>query len=160
MSRWCKHILGEYVEELASNLQKWIWCEVEIHEVEGGYTVRLLANAAALRELYGTKVFPDDVFDLCTGPTVRPSKDSLRCLVYKVLYRSLFLLDEHPVITRMWTFGEGLFALLRMRLIEVPIAVVGQVFGTQLRKQNQARLTAFRQWYASMERLILCSGKY
>lgn len=88
-TRWYKYILTDYNEELCMNLRKWVWLSVEVYQTDGGFCMRLIEDVSGLRELYGERVIPDGILELCTGTFVRAEQCSLREHAFKQLYGKL-----------------------------------------------------------------------
>jgi DNA/RNA-binding domain of Phe-tRNA-synthetase-like protein len=59
------------------------------------------------------------------------------------LVTKLLVVDEHPVVTRFWTFRDGVDRMLTFSLLRVALVVL-QLPTKNPRPQNQRRLRAVR----------------
>ena len=94
--------------------------EVEIGDME----------SAKSRQLYGGQVLPEDLCEILNG-----SLGDMECIclngtnrmhvanaLYLVLHRLVLKAEEHPIVSRFFTFTHCCFSLLRMKLLKFPSA--------------------------------------
>ena len=153
-SRVFRHLMVDYSEEFSMSLWRWLESETRLlqeHEVDSV----AMAAAKDLQKLYGSAVLPDELLEVYNSglarPHHRPVGDAdlpeVRRWFFRVLRNAVIVLDEHPVVSRMFTFVSCVQTLLRYRLLHLP-ATVFSVSLVKPRAENQARLARFHKYLA------------
>jgi len=154
-----KYLTPAYADEFGSQLREHIL-----------QNAKLLVQAClpkqqrpdhGLRLLYGQDVFPDSITEILNVDSRSLAHASLqitdvrafRGLLFAELYKSIIRVENTPVITRFFLFGECAFSLLRAQLLELP----GAIFTLEAKpsqKKTQRRITGFQTFYNDPERQV------
>ena len=136
--RLYKYLMVSYIEEFAANLRLYLLRSVELHVgTLDANIVSLRDQALRLQELYGHGVLPDELLEVyniglqCPLHACSPTAlvEAVRRRFYDTLYKLVLLIEERPVVTRFWTFTNCVWALCRMKILDLPsdILSVGTV---------------------------------
>lgn len=158
-SRMFRHLMPHYAEEFSRNI--WLYLEKNAYLVAPETAdILCVCESIHLQKLYGKAVLPDDLLEAFNyelrKPCHLPSEknpltlDAARALMFKSLQKHCILVDEAPVITRMFTFADCCFALLRFRLLGLPASVFSTA-GSTPAKANQLRLGRYAAYHIDKE---------
>ena len=155
-SRLYKYIMPQYADEIGANLRTFILENLLLeHEEVSGFEDRV---DYALLNLYGHGVIPFELVQFLNhdiqrlvhrcppGTNLAAARGELFAQLYKLVCR----VETHPVVTRMWTFTNCIWAMLLCKLLGLP----NYIFSTsavQLRPENERRMQRFRIWWQKPE---------
>ena len=154
-SRLYRHIIPDYIEEFTFSLRSYVnglelvpcsACDIARSGREAGLR---------LQELYGGGVLPDDLLTFYNCGLARfahacdagAEENDVRKVAFDLLFKYVLFIEEHPVVTRFWLFTSCVNALLRMRLLNLPVGI-WKLAHTKPQKQNQSRLDRFKHFYS------------
>ena len=155
-SRLYKYIMPQYADEIGANLRNFIVENLQLeHEEVSSFEDR---PDHALLNLYGHGIIPFELMQFLNHDIQRlvhrcPAGTSLaaaRGELFAQLYKLVCRVETHPVVTRMWTFTNCIWAMLSCKLLGLP----NYIFSTsavQLRPENERRLQRFRIWWQKPE---------
>eukprot|EP00434_Breviolum_minutum_P002808 symbB.v1.2.002468.t1/scaffold99.1/size346285/24 len=155
-SRLYKYIMPQYADEIGANLRTFILENLQLeHEEVSGLEDRV---DYALLNLYGHGVIPFELVQFLNHDIQRlvhrcPAGTNLaaaRGELFAQLYKLVCRVETHPVVTRMWTFTNCIWAMLLCKLLGLP----NYIFSTsavQLRPENERRMQRFRIWWQKPE---------
>ena len=154
LSRLYKYLCPAYFEEFSDSIKTYLLsdcavtlpdkCKQEAHRqaVEG------------LIALYGEETLPEEVTSLWNISLDAPvhacaesdiSMPVLRGRFLMVLQKQVLKVDEHPVVTRFWTFGSAVMSLLRVMLLNLPLSIFSTAT-TKPHKEQQVRLHRIKRY--------------
>ncbi len=156
-SQLFRHLMVDYCEEFGSSLRQHVIDKLRLR-VASENDPSFAEERGRLRALYGAGVLPVEIDQVLNGKLGKlevftaegTGRGEVCGQVYAMLYRLLLKVEEKPIVTRFFLFGECVFTLLRMKLLGVPDSVF-QVGTKQPRKENKKRLVAFKAWYNDPE---------
>lgn len=154
--RFFKYLTPFYFDQFAANLRRWVIQNATV--VCGTPLEPDVRRDFGLRQLYTSKVFTpdlvrilnDDVLALRYLSENHITVEQGRGLIFDVICQCCLQVQNKPVITRFWLFGDCCFALLRAQMLQVP----PDIFSSEtvhLRDRQAKRITAFRDWYSNVE---------
>jgi len=149
-----KYLVSDYYDEYVANLRT----RAELLEalVRTPATEAAHQKAVLLQRLYGEDVLPQsllcvlnaglDSWGTCAqeGRTLAASRESL----FQLLRRRILVVDEHPTLTRMFTFAGHVHTLLLLELLGLSDEVF-QVHSVQPREYSSKRLAKVRAYLAA-----------
>ena len=154
-----KYLLSDYYEELCCSTREWVLRDLE---VVGSHMALAAAKERALgmATLYGRHVFPCDVMRLwnngfenmqhVVADGLVPEQERPRIVgeFVSVLIQCLMQVDEHPTLTRFWTFREAVGRMLAMSILAFPRNAL-RLKSVVPRALNQARLRRVLSFFAN-----------
>ena len=174
-TRLFKYLINDYYEEFCTNVTNWVSTDLTLVEHEeadrtlwgrGQEADRTLwgrgQDIQKLRELYTSHVIPDTMVELWNNgaghlshklpPDVEASA-SRSILVSRFttfIVKYLLTPDEHPTLTRFFTFRKVIDAMLTMDIIGLPqkLLKLGQI---QPQEDNKKRLKLVARFFEKAE---------
>ena len=145
--RLFKYVVGDYYEELVKSCGQWARASV-------GRNFSLLSSqpqAAALQNLYTKHVVPDAVLQrIADGPVLEEGqREAVGQRWHSFLVDHLLHPDDHPTLTRFFTFRGCVDRMLLMALLEFPV----EVSGVKLRDESMKRLRKIQNFFRKPDRL-------
>ena len=163
-ARLFKYLLNDYYEEFVTNTSDWVSAKLRV--VEHNEADRTLVsrgqNVHGLRELYTDHVVPDTMVALWNngvgnlshmlpiGADPVASRPELVRQFTAFLVESLLTPDEHPTLTRFFSYRVIIDAMLTMDLIGMPLEVF-KLNKIKPREENQKRLKSVRNFFSDPE---------
>ncbi len=152
-SQLFRHLMMDYCEEFGSSLRQYVLEKLTV-KLAAHIDPSFAEERGRLRSLYGVGVLPDEIDHVLNGRLGKlevfaqegTERGDVCGQVYSMLYRLILKVEEKPIVTRFFLFGECVFTLLRMKLLGLPDSVF-EVGTKQPRKENKKRLEAFKSWY-------------
>ena len=141
--RLFKYSMSDYYEEFVRSARAWVVANVDV-------LPPMLASqpqAANLQRLYGVRVVPDFLVAhvgkvlAMTHCTRAGTGDDL----FTFIVNTLFKCDDHPALTRFFTFRGCIDVMLCMHILAMPQGAF-VVNGVVPRKENQQRLNKYRRF--------------
>ena len=121
LPRLNKFLVPDYLEEFASALRHHVVDKVVLKEGHPQDIPRdQLTYTEALRQLYGSSVLPDDLLSFFN---LGINRFEHLAAAYELLYKHVMKVQDKPVVTRFWLFGDALFSLLRFKLLNLPDSI-------------------------------------
>ena len=167
-SRLFKFLIKDYYEEFATNTSQWFSDDLEVVKESEAERIHLdrgqVVDAKLLQDLYTKHVVPDEMVELWNigvgngKPTHKVPNDAdpgaLRPVLVKrftdFTAKTCLRVDEHPTITRFFTFRECCDTALTMDLIGMPPKVI-KLMKTKPREENQKRMKMVQKFFADPE---------
>ncbi|CAK0857217.1 unnamed protein product [Prorocentrum cordatum] len=158
-SRLFKYLLAAHVDEYCSSLRIFVAARLRFIRVPAALwaagPLALDGAESAFLRLYGADVFPDEY---CRHfPSGVRSWDyvceegedaaAIRAAVYAAILRVTLKVEERPVVTRFWLFGECVFSLVRLKVL----GVGGDLFEADARAEARLRVQRFVAWWRRPE---------
>ena len=109
-----------------------------------------------LRRLYGNKVVTDELISFAAAAASGAGEEDAASLATH-LVQTLLVVDEHPTLTRFWTFRGAIDRMLCMVLTGADVHAL-RLTGRQPRPENQRRLQAVRGSWRTTDRGNTCDG--
>ena len=127
--RLYKYLMPSCLFQFEAALRNYVVSNVTLcHDVDSHEAATFQQEANKLFALYGDGVLPPDLRKMYNRNLKKPEHlvsdtrtiEEIRAAFYDVLYRRRFIIDETPVVTRMFTFTDCCWALLRLDLLGLP----------------------------------------
>jgi hypothetical protein len=155
-TRLFKYLLNDYYEEFVTNTKNWVERTL-LNPGQHNDAERTLLGRGQdvhrLRALYTAHVVPDAMVDLWSNGVDNLSVASRPELVQRVvtfLVKCLLTPDEHPTLTRFFSFRRLIDAMLTMDLLGLPLNVF-KLTKVKPREENQQRLKIVRDFFSDPE---------
>ena len=171
-SRLFKYLLNDYYEEFCRNVRKWVVKNLKVIEADRtllsrGQADRTLLSRGQdcqdvqlLRELYTDHVVPDEMVALWNvsasslshrlppGDTAEDCRPALEDRFTAFIVKRLLKTDDHPTLTRFFTFRGVIDAMLTMDIIGLPESLV-TLEKIKPKEENQKRLKKVKSFFAN-----------
>ena len=154
-SRLFKYLINDYYEEFCTNVHDWVSTTLAVVKPADAYSLSRGQDVNSLRELYTKRVIPDKMVYLWNNgvdtlshvdadPASRPGlvKEFSTFMV-----KFLLTPDEHPTLTRFFTFRIIIDAMLTMSLIGMPLQVF-KLLKIKPHEANQKRLKKVQAFFS------------
>ena len=157
--RLYKYLMVLCLPQFEAALRRYVVDNVTLHEDSDSLETReFQRQSQKIAALYGELVLPDRLLAMYNRDMKRPQHihdggltiEETRAAFYDVIYRCLFIVDEKPVSTRMFTFTDCCWALLRFVLLGIPLDVFS-VDTLKLSDDGSKRLKAVRAFLSDVQ---------
>ena len=152
-SRFFKYLVHDYLEEYNRALKTFLINTVQV--LPGPLDTDKQREVEALQALYGCNVLPPSLLQILNGDlqswthtSNELSQGQVVERLFHLLSKLFFFIEERPVPTRFWLFGNCVRRLLLMKLIGLPATVL-QLQGANPQEDSQKRLRRFLTFYTS-----------
>jgi hypothetical protein len=158
-SRLFKYLIPDYFEQFAKQLHMWVDRKLLICVKSTEAIIALQTDLQALCALYTHHVLPRALLtwlnkgwgqlEHVSANGVEPSDAERTAIVdevVSVLHKHMLHVDEHPTLSRFWTFREAVDKMLLMRALGFPKEVLVHPAGKP-RPQSQRRLKATHAFF-------------
>ena len=171
-ARLYKYLINFYFDEFALAIHMWVAQAMNLEQLppatarpqlKARPSLRRPSGAfglewTQLRSLYGNKVVTDELISFAAAAATGAGEEDAASLATH-LVQTLLVVDEHPTLTRFWTFRGAIDRMLCMVLTGADVHAL-RLTGRQPRPENQRRLQAVRGFLAdnrSRQYLRRCS---
>lgn len=170
LSRLYKYLIPAYLEEYTGMLRQHVVERFVLrHDVGSAEAQAQQARTAQLVALYGSAVLPPRLVSIRNGDLTKMEHvapegvddRAVRKEMFECLLRLVLIVEEKPVVTRFFLFAPCCFALLRMKLLDLPVGLLG-VGATKPAADTSRRIAAVQKFYTHPEtpgrlrRVALC----
>ena len=160
-SRLFKYLLNDYYEEFCTNARNWVITNLKVVEDAEADRTHLSRgqDVQKLRELYTEHVVPDEMLALWNvsasslthrlppGARATDSRSALEDRFTAFIVKRLLMPDEHPTLTRFFTFRGVIDKMLTMDIIGLPEGLL-TLQKIKPKEENQKRLKKVRSFFA------------
>ena len=155
LSRIYKHLNPAYFEEFSNTLKQYLLQNCRLVPVDESEQASHQKRVSGLLDLYGTDALPAeliDVYNICLeAPThahhqhdANQDLPQVRGQFLLAIQKHILRVDEHPVVTRFWTFTTCVLCLLRLYIFNLPQSILS--VSTTSRKEQQKRLQRVKKY--------------
>ena len=143
--RLFKYLVPQYYEDFKVSVAKWVQDNLDS-------LCESLPQAAQLQVVYTKHVISDELVALCKSITPKPGEDMAAARKRRqdgwvsFVLTELLHVDDHPTLTRFFTFRICVDHMLTMVLLNLPQA--GLVTKSSAREVSQKRLKKVRSFFA------------
>ena len=154
LSRIYKHLNPAYYEEFSNSVKLYLMQHCRTVPADKAKQDNHKEHVSRLVALYGPDAIPVDMIDAYNitleAPLHALSGDAnqdpthVRGRFLSLIQKHILRVDEHPVVTRFWTFSACVLCLLRLYLFNLPLSILS--VSTSARKEQQARLQRVKKY--------------
>ena len=159
-TRLYKYLINVYFDEFALAIHMWVGQAMSLEQLppatarpqlKARPSLRRPSGAfglewTQLRRLYGNKVVTDELISFAAAAASGAGEEDAASLATH-LVQTLLVVDEHPTLTRFWTFRGAIDRMLCMLLTGADVHAL-RLTGRQPRPENQRRLKAVHGFLA------------
>ena len=152
--RLFKYLLNDYYEEFCANTYNWVFKSLSVVDRSAAERTLLGRGQSVhkLRELYTEHVVPDKMVTfwhmVAVGADPVASRSELEKELTAFIVKFLLTPDEHPTLSRFFTFRKVIDAMLCMDLIGLPLEVF-KLDKIKPQEENQKRLKKVAQFFSN-----------
>jgi len=154
--RFYKFLVNAYYGDMCANLQEVVG-RMRAREFHENDAAAARAHWDGMAELYGAGVIPPGLLDSMSGglgawahfvpPGAEEELDEAKCKALEILRRRLLVCDEHPTLTRMFTFAPHVEGFLLLHFLGCVEDLV-KWRGTQARDKSRKRVQRVLAFFA------------